>query len=229
MLFDFDHTLFDSDASEAAAFVHALLAVGVGAPDSHFETYKSINGALWSRVEAGEITPAEVHSTRFDQLAAQLGIERHAGAMANAFVGAMGANGDLYHGARSLLESLSATVSLAMVTNALSAVQRARIDRLEIGDYFDAVVISEEVGVSKPGTAIFDIVFDQLGYPDRETVLMVGDSLTSDMRGGSNYGLDTCWYNPYGRSAGPSDNITHEVASLGSLVAFGAGRQPPND
>jgi HAD superfamily hydrolase (TIGR01509 family) len=86
--------------------------------------------------------------------------------------------------------------TLALVSNGIGAVARAKVARLELDRYFAAIVISGEVGTAKPDAGIFDIVFDQLGNPDKATALMIGDSLTSDIAGGINYGIDTCWYAP---------------------------------
>lgn len=218
LLFDFDHTLFDSDASEAAAFVQTLGDFAIEDPGTHFDTYKRINRALWVEVERGDLQPAGVRTKRFERFAAEIALDADPQAMADTFSRGMGANGDLYPGVRPLLKRLAASSTLAMVTNAISEIQRARIERLDIGRYFDAIVISEEVGTSKPGTAIFDIAFEQLGNPSREQTLMIGDSLSSDIRGGSNYGLATCWYNPGGKQAGPDHRITHQIAALDELL-----------
>ena len=85
---------------------------------------------------------------------------------------------------------------LAVISNGLGEVVYARLARLGLSDYFDAVVVSSEVGVAKPNPAIFEAAFERLGSPDKATTLMVGDSLTSDIAGGSAFGIDTCWYNP---------------------------------
>ena len=130
------------------------------------------------------------------------------------------ANGNLYDGAREVIECLSGQASLAMLTNGLSEVQRARIDRLGIVEYFDAIVISAEVGAAKPSTEIFDIVFEALDFPTKESALIVGDSLTSDMQGGANYGIATCWYNPNGQSIRQADLVDHEIGDLKELLGF---------
>jgi HAD superfamily hydrolase (TIGR01549 family) len=138
--------------------------------------------------------------------------------MADDFIYGFATFGDLYPGAWDVLEQLSERATLALVSNGLSEVQRPRIARLGVERLFDAIVISSEVGTTKPGTEIFDIVFGQLGSPPKETALMVGDSLTSDIKGGANYGIDTCWYNPHGKTAGPNDRITHEIRKLEELL-----------
>ena len=147
--------------------------------------------------------------------------------MAAAFVDGLGGLGELYDGARDVLENLNATVRLGLVTNGLSDVQRTRIARLDLERYFDTIVISAEVGVAKPSPAFFDIAFAGLGSPPRDSVLMVGDSLSSDMRGAANYGIAGCWYNPGRHQAVDDVPITHEIAALDDLPAVvGAASKP---
>lgn len=217
LLFDLDHTLLDSDASEIAAYAHTMKLIGLPDPDDHFERYLRINHGMWAAVERGELQPAEVRFRRFERFIDEVGIDADPVAMADAFVWGLGAHGDLYDGAREVLTELASRASLAMVTNGLSDVQRARIDRLDLSDYFDAIVISSEVGVTKPRGEIFDITFEQLGSPTKPSAVMIGDSLTSDIRGGSDYGIATCWYNRHGGPAGPDDVVTHEVSKLTDL------------
>ena len=217
LLFDFDHTLFDSDASEALAFVSTLKDFGVPDPNVYFPTYQKINQALWFAVEQGKISPNDVRTERFAQLAAAIDLDADPVALADRYVVAMGANGELYPGAFAVLERLASSATLALVTNALSEVQRTRIARIGIASFFAAIVISGEVGPSKPSPAIFDITFDLLKNPTKERTLMIGDSLSSDVKGGTNYGIDTCWYNVHGKIAGPTDVVTHEITTLEQL------------
>ncbi|MFW2381177.1 MAG: YjjG family noncanonical pyrimidine nucleotidase [Acidimicrobiales bacterium] len=218
LLLDFDHTLLDSDASEIAAYEMTLRKYGIRNAADHFAAYKVVNRSLWAAVERGEIPPGDVKVRRFELFADELGIDVDAAAMGQDFIEAFALYGDLFPTARDVLEGLAARASLAMVTNGLSEVQRTRIDRLEIEQYFDAIVISAEVGFTKPGPEIFDVAFERLGHPAKTAAVMIGDSLTSDIRGGANYGLATCWYNPTGKTASPDDQITHEVSSLTELI-----------
>ncbi len=219
-LIDLDHTLFDSDASEASAFAQTMKAAGVSDPDKFVGRYQQINLELWAAVERGECTPQQVRNCRFERLVAETELDADPLVMADTFVSGLGAFGDLYDGARDAIQRLNEHASLALVTNGLSEVQRARIDRLGIEQYFDAVVISAEIGHAKPGSAIFDYAFEKLGFPAMETALMVGDSLSSDIRGGTNYGIATCWYNRLGRAATPVDTIGHEISELKELLSF---------
>ena len=217
LLFDFDHTLFDSDASEAGAFAITMQACGVADPASLFAPYKAINRQMWAAVEAGKITPNDVRHQRFERLVAEHEIDADPHAMADDFAAGLGACGDMYDGAIDLLTQLATTHRLAMVTNAISAVQRTRIDRVAVAHHFEIIVISTEVDAAKPNPAIFDVTFDRLGHPPKATTLMIGDSLTSDIAGGTRYGLPTCWFNPHGKVAGSNDQITHEISALDQL------------
>ncbi len=216
-LLDLDHTLLDSNASEIAAFDHTMRSIGAEASTALFDRYVRINTALWAGVERGDVTPVEVSVMRFEQLCAEAELDSDPGAMSDAFRWGLGAHGELYPGAREALEHLTESAVTVMITNGLGSVQRDRIERLELGQYFDHVIISAEVGAAKPGTAIFDIAFDRLGNPDRATSVMVGDSLSSDIRGGTNAGIATCWYNPGKEPAGPEHRITHEISRLEQL------------
>ena len=222
-LIDLDHTLFDSDASESAALRLAMSTAGITEADGYTADFRRINLGLWAMVERGEMIPQQVRTLRFEMLVQEAGLDADPQTMAEAYVLGLGANGGLYSGALDVLEHLSRHASLSLLTNGLSEVQRSRVERTGIADYFDSVVISAEVGVAKPHTGIFDIAFGQLGSPRKETALMVGDSLSSDIQGGTNYGIATCWYNPYRTPAGPGDNISHEIHALEELHAYVVG------
>ena len=219
-LLDLDHTLFDSDTSEEQAFAHTMHAANVEDAERYRQTYREINLALWARVERHELTPQQVRGMRFEQLVREERIDADPEEMAQNFVAALGANGELYEGVREVLDRLNGRVSLALVTNGLSEVQRARIERLDIDRYFDAVVISAEVGTAKPGSEIFDITFEALDFPDKNTAVMVGDNLSSDIRGGVGYGIAACWYNPQGRAAESPHGAAHEITDMSELLGL---------
>ena len=222
LLLDLDHTLFDSDASEAQAFAAALATADIAEPARYFPTYDAINRGLWAAVERGELPTAAIKVVRWERLVATAALDADPQVLADAFLIGMGQHGELYPGAREVLAALAARADLALglVTNGLSEVQRARIARLELDAYFDAIVVSSEVGVAKPAPAIFDVAFAQLADPPRASAVMVGDSLTSDLRGGRAAGIATCWFNPHGKPAADRALIDHEIAALTELLAL---------
>jgi 2-haloacid dehalogenase len=218
LLFDLDHTLYDSDESERRAYAHTTATFGLDEPELHFATYLDINRAMWAAVERGELDPTEVRHRRFEQFNRSVGLDADPHRMADEFVWGLGAHGELYHGVADLLAALASRASLALVTNGLSDVQRSRLSRLGITDYFDAIIVSSEVGVTKPQPAIFELAFGALGDPEKSTAVMVGDSLTSDIAGGRNFGIATCWYNRHGQVADPDAEPTHEITDLTELL-----------
>lgn len=222
VLLDLDHTLLDTDTSLQLAFADAMNAVGADATD-RYPTFDEINQALWRKVEAQELTPPQVHLARFVTLNDQLKLDANPQDMADAFAQGMGAHGELYPGAHELLDELADIATLALITNGLSEIQRARISRLGIEKHFDAITISAEVGIAKPRAEIFDHTFDALGKPDRSTAVMVGDNLGSDIAGGNNAGIATCWYNPHGRASSDAHPSTHTIGALPQLMPIVTG------
>jgi HAD superfamily hydrolase (TIGR01549 family) len=117
-----------------------------------------------------------------------------------------------------LIRSLSERYHLAVVTNGLSEVQRPRLKASAISGLIEKVFISEEIGAAKPEPAFFDAVFREIGVPAKSEVLIIGDSLNADMQGGINCGIDTCWYNPDGKSTDLP--ITYQVQHLQDILAL---------
>jgi len=222
LLFDLDHTLFDFDTSETEAFTAALEGVGIEATNGYHELFISINKALWRRVEAGELTPDDVRVVRFERLFGEAGLEADAHQVAEDYLIGLGAYGDLYPGALDLLNELSEVASLALVSNGIGQVVRDKVKRLDLDRYFDAIVISGEVGIAKPHSGFFDVAFERLGHPDKATTLMVGDSLASDIRGGIDFGIDTCWYAPDTNMV-PTQVPTYRVGSLTEIPILVSG------
>lgn len=222
ILLDLDHTLLDSDSSEALAFSQTLEAAGIAESEAHFPVYDEINKSLWAAVERGDTSPNAVKVRRWELFVAEVDTSVDPEGLARSFVDGLGQHGELYEGALELLEVLAARATLGLVTNGLSSVQRARIERLELGPYFSSIAISGELGVSKPDNAFLDIVFDELDQPPRATTVIVGDSLTSDMAAGHNYGISTCWYNPQGKVS-PEPSPTYVASSFDAVRSYVLG------
>lgn len=218
VLFDLDHTLLDSHASEAAAFDVTMRSVGIDPTPGVFAVYDRLNQALWRKVEAGELSPNDVKVRRFEQLLEEVGVRADAVEMGATFVGGLADHGELYDGAAQLLGDLAVMCRLALVTNGIGSVQRGRLDRLGLDDAFEVVSISGELGFSKPGRAIFDHTLDAMGIADRRDVVMVGDNLASDVQGGINAGVDTVWFTPHDDVTPDHIEPTHRAAEF-SVVA----------
>ena len=216
LLFDLDHCLLDSEASEWQAFEDTMGRVGIEPTPQLFEVYAELNGALWSAVENGELTPNDVRLRRWELFVSRLGLAADPYIMSETFVDGLGAHGEFYPGTERVLADSQRGRRLGLVTNGIGYVQRTRIARLRLDRFFDAYVISGEAGVAKPDPKIFERIAEDLGGVDKSSTLMIGDSLSSDIRGGIAFGIDTCWYNPAGRASDLAP--THVIERIDQLT-----------
>ncbi len=223
LLFDADDTLFDFKASESAALKETFEAFGIPYTPENRTAYETINSALWAALESGTITQERIKVERFSKLLDQVGVAQSAEDMAAAYIEALGRQSILLDGAEALVAKLSKTHRLAIVTNGLTKVQENRIAKSIIAGYFDAIVISESIGFSKPDPAIFEATFRQLGISDFKRVLMIGDSLTSDIKGAHNAGLHSVWFNPQGLPNTSDVHPTYEVRNFEALETVVCG------
>ena len=216
--FDADGTLFDYNRAEATAFRKTLALLRFQFEDRYLEAYQRINRELWKALERHEITPAALRVKRFELLLEALHLNGSADDLNIAYVEQLGLCTDLMDGAYEVLERLHRHSRIAVVTNGLEAVQRSRMEHSMIRPFITALIISEEVGAAKPQPAYFDAAFARTGNPPKRDVLIIGDSLTSDMQGGLDYGIDTCWYNPSGELKPQDLPVTYEIRHLRELL-----------
>lgn len=218
LLFDADGTLFDYDRAEGVAFQQSFQLVNLPFQAEYLDHYRRINHELWQALERREITPAVLQVRRFELLLETLALSCSAAQISAVYLEQLGLCADLIEGADEVLRALHTRSRIAIVTNGLQAVQRSRLARSSIREYITELIISEEIGAAKPKAAYFDVAFARLGYPAKSDVLIIGDSLTSDMQGGVNYGLDTCWYNPTGQPRPGDLPISYEITHLRDLL-----------
>jgi 2-haloacid dehalogenase len=218
LFFDADGTLFDYERAETTAFQNAIRAAGIAYEDAYLGIYRRINAGLWQALERGEITPAVLPVRRFGLLQEALQLSFSPEWMSAAYLEQLALQTDLIDGALDVLHTLRSVSRIAILTNGLKAVQRSRLARCALCDYISDLIISEEIGAAKPDTAYFAAAFERLGNPPKGDVLLIGDSLSSDMRGGVDFGLDTCWFNPGGATRPADMAITYEIARLRELL-----------
>lgn len=216
--FDADGTLFDYDRAESVALQQAFQCVDQPFDEGVLPVYRRINQQLWQALEQREISSAALPVRRFEMLAEELQLTCSPGEMSAVYLEQLGLCSELIDGACEVLHALRATCRFAIVTNGFQTVQRSRLARSAIREYIVDVIVSEEVGAAKPKPDFFAAAFARLGHPDKDDVLLIGDSLTSDMQGGVDYGLATCWYNPAGAPRPEGLPITYEIAGLRELL-----------
>lgn len=214
ILFDIDDTLMDFRKSETAALHNTFMEhdLPTGFADYH-GSYRKISQVLWQDLEHGKIAIRDLGIERFKRLFLEHQLDISAEAFSKLYLDFLGQESHLMPGADELLESLEGC-TLAVITNGFGEVQKARIQNSTLSSRFEHVIISEETGYQKPHSGIFDYAFRQLGLSSKEGVLMVGDSLSSDIQGGHNYGIDTCWYNPFGKENPTAIRPTYEIREL---------------
>ncbi|MGT2832841.1 YjjG family noncanonical pyrimidine nucleotidase [Streptococcus halotolerans] len=197
LLFDLDHTLLDFEAAEDAALTEMLLEVGVEDVDAYKTYYKPMNQQLWRDLEAKKITKSDLVKMRFVLLFEHFGHQVDGEAMAMLYEKHISQQGQTYLGAHELLEDLiAAGYEIYGATNGITAIQEGRLLRSSIGTLFNHVFISEQAGTAKPDLAYYDWIGANIEAYTKAETLMIGDSLTADIQGGHNAGLDTMWYNP---------------------------------
>lgn len=218
LLFDADGTLFDYDLAEAKALEGAFHDFDIPFDAGAAEKYRVINHQIWIDFEHGLVTAEALRVLRFERLFASLHISTAAGLFSERYLFHLSQASDLIEGAEDVLRVLLNTHQLAIITNGLKDVQRPRLARSAIRDCFKGLFISEELGTAKPDPHFFEIALDRIGHPKRENVLIIGDSLTSDIQGGNNAGIDTCWFNPNAVPAVSRFPAVYEIRRLEELL-----------
>jgi 2-haloacid dehalogenase len=220
LLFDADGTLFDYDLAERKALAQALKRMGVHFTAVYLETYRRINHNLWQALERGEVPASVLKVRRFELLLEELEIGGSAAEISEHYLECLGNCGELLPGALGVVRELKPLYSIAIVTNGLQRVQRARFTHSPLQPLVDRLIISEEIAAAKPAREFFDKTFALLGNPEPQQVLMIGDNWSSDIQGAAGYGLDTCWFNPNGMPCPALPPITHEIRSLEELTTW---------
>lgn len=198
LLFDADNTLLDFNKGERCALEKVLADSPLAFSDEVYKSYHRINDDLWKKLERGEIERSRLRQERFEQLFDLYGFRGSdfGKTIDDSFLLAMSEQAFIIDGVYDVLDKLSCDYELYLVTNASVAVQRKRLAKTKFDKYFKKYYISEEIGAHKPQKAFFDSVINDIGDGNRKNYLVIGDSLTSDIKGANLSNLDSCFYNP---------------------------------
>ncbi len=217
LLFDADNTLFDFDQTAKDAFAATFTAFGMTQEAHHFEQYIQISQQCWRDFEAKKIDQDTLRRVRFELFFEAAKIMGDALQFNQQYLQNLIHHSSLLEGAYELMQQLHGKIPMAIITNGLKEIQRHRLNHTGLTPFFEAIVVSDEIGVSKPHAPFFDHTFEQINFPKKSEVLVIGDSLSSDIRGGHNYGLDTCWFNPKGLENNMEIQPTYEIGELEEL------------
>lgn len=220
LLMDLDNTLLDFDKQEAAAMEKMLAERGESLGAERLAIFRRINARHWEMLEDGTLTRPEVLVGRFRVFFAELGLDYDAASAEDSY-GAHLCEGHYFvPGAIELLEELHQACDLYIISNGNARVQDARLKSSGIGRYFKDIFISENMGCDKPSREYFDLCISRIPDFDPARTLVVGDSLTSDIRGGLNMGLKTCWFNPKGKPPRADILPDYTVSALSEIPAL---------
>lgn len=220
LLWDVDGTLLDFHAAEKVAIQTLFREFSLGeCTEEMLRVYSRINREHWERLERGEITKQQVLLGRFLEFFQQQGIDPSlAEAFNDRYQFALGDTIVYRDDSLSIVKALRGKVKQYAVSNGTVVAQTKKLRLSGLGEEMDGIFLSEDLGVEKPNVGFFDKVFAAIGPVDRNEVLIIGDSLTSDIRGGNNAGIKTCWYNP-GHAKQTEDVTVHwEIADLHQIL-----------
>ena len=215
ILWDVDGTLLDFHYSQKCALTKCFETAGLMISAEIIALYSKINDSYWKRLELGEITKAQLLNGRFMTLFEELGIQGiDVDAFRKEYQVELGNAYAYIDDSLSVCKNLQGRAKQYVITNGVSSTQRNKLELSGFTACMDGIFISEEIGAPKPAAAFFDKVLDEIEEKDKTRILVVGDSLSSDIKGGVMAGLKTCWYRPEGTVNATGYNADYEISDL---------------
>lgn len=219
LLFDLDDTLMDFSKDEKVAFRYAFENIGKKYTDDVLEEYKKINDIVWRELEIGELkTVKDLYEKRCKMFFEIYNINATTDSFNKLLDEGFQKSGTLFSNVEHVLKKLKQRYKLGIITNGPKSQQYMRLKNTGIYEYFSYIFISEEVGYNKPDIKFFEYVLRKIEENDKSKILIIGDSLTSDIQGGNNCDLDTCWYNRKLQNNNLSIKPDYEIKNLEELL-----------
>ena len=220
LFLDLDDTILDFHKAERIALSKTIRQFGLEPTEEVLTRYHAINKWHWEQLELGTMNREEVLVGRFSMLFRERGIEASAVEIARAYEKNLGIGHYFLPGAEEAVEQLSQKYRLFLVSNGTASVQKGRMTSANLYRFFEKVFVSQEIGHNKPSKAYFDACFAQIPDFDPARAMIVGDSLSSDILGGINAGIKTCWVNPAHAEAKKGICPDFEIEALHQLEAL---------
>lgn len=219
ILFDADETLFSFNSYLGLKAM--LVRYGIDFSLEDYEAFQAVNKPLWVAYQNNEITAQDIQTRRFAKLSAQTGVEPLQ--LNQMLMSEMAVVSQPLDGVKEMLEALYGKVKMGIITNGFTDLQQRRLENTQTTKYFDIVVVSEQIGVAKPDRQVFDYAFSLMDCEDKTRILMVGDTLASDVLGGNNAGIDTCWFNHAKLENNTAIRPTYEIQHIDELLPIVQG------
>lgn len=220
LIFDADRTVFDFDKAEAMALQKICKKIDIKYDLKLLSDYKEINHKFWEDFEKGLIKQEIIKTERFKSFFEFINIEEDSEYYGDLYLTYLSEGNYLLPNAYNILNKLKDSYKLILLTNGLSKVQHPRFNNSKIKDFFDLFIVSEDVKFQKPDQRIFQLIFDKLNIVELNKVLMIGDSLTSDIKGGINANIHTCWYNIDNRENSSLIRPTYSITDLREIYSI---------
>ncbi|MFV0560241.1 MAG: YjjG family noncanonical pyrimidine nucleotidase [Enterococcus sp.] len=213
LLFDVDDTLLDFQLAEEQALQELFAQQGIELTPEIATSYRALNHHLWREFEKGNMTRDYLTENRFGLLFQQFGKTVDSVMMENQYRGYLNQGHELVENSKEIIRDLAQKADLYIVSNGVSATQRLRLEAAGLLPYFKDIFVSEDTGYQKPMKEFFDYVFARIPAIDLDQTVIIGDSLTSDIKGGNGVGIDTIWFNrnklPESAEITPTYRIDH--------------------
>ena len=223
LLFDADGTLYNFEKTEENAIKWTWEQYNIPQNEETVGCFMRNNSKAWSMIEQGTLTVERLKTIRFEWVFSELKLDIDPKKFAQSFMDNLGKTGELLPNSLEVLKELKRRgYTIYILTNGIYQVQSKRFTLPEVDGIFDRIFCSEKMGVSKPKKEFYDIVFSELGFSEeqRKQSIMIGDSLSSDIQGGINAGLDTIWFNPNKLPQKPNIKPTHEINDIRQVLDF---------
>ena len=217
LFLDLDDTILDFQKAEHVALSKTLRGFGLEPTATVLKRYNLINKAHWEALERKELTREQVLLGRFQVLFEEMGISAEPVKVARAYEHNLSIGHWFLPGAEEAVARLSRKYKLYLTSNGTASVQKGRMTSANLYRFFENVFVSQEIGVNKPAVEYFEKCFAQIPGFDKTKAIIVGDSLTSDILGGQNAGIATCWVNPHHKQGRPDIRVDYEIEALSQL------------
>ena len=219
ILFDLDNTLLDFTKSEEEALLLTFKHFHIQCDKNHhLKAYEKINSKIWVEFEEGKITLEELKIERFARFLKKIDLTINSETFALEYLSNLSKSVYFIKDASLIFEAIRKKYRISFITNGISMVQHERVRRAGFYDYIEELIISEEVGFKKPDREIFEHTLTKLNIQNKQKVLIIGDNLNSDIKGGIDFGIDTCWFNLFNIKKKTNFNPTYTIVELKELL-----------
>lgn len=216
LLFDVDDTILDFKAAELQGLSKLFEHYGYHLNDSLLKRYQIVNQGLWKAFEENKCTREEVLNTRFGLFFEQLGKKVDSVAVEKEYRQYLNQGSQRLGNSLDIIADLADKADLYVVTNGVAKTQYQRLEAAKLLPYFKDIFVSETIGYQKPRIEFFQHVFNKIAPVDLAKTVIIGDSLSSDIKGGQNAGIDTIWLNANQQET-PTIKPTYTIQNLDDL------------